>query len=538
MSFCPMNAWYRVHPSDSGCGFLMGWIDRWTRYVQEHSPDAHTQSRHVRRQETSGIDDTSGKRTNSAVGADETDVVSRTENPVVCIDPRDANAEMMMSSESARDGSHSQIPSHAPDGDGEENALCEVAPDESRLVAGGGNDDEGNLDIATGPASLNASHGSLDDKNNNFTQHRTGTTVRTSPMQAHSPRREAWGGPDQEGETSLGEEVHISMDGPEEGGPSMPTRPATAKDGIENVLRPTLTDDKSNIIGAQQRQDPSLRKLIEKSGAAQPTASSSPSHFHDAHENIASLPSDTSHQGGGMNDIAPHPLFDPWLNDEDGNDGNGGGGSDNARAMRRYKSEASRGKTNAGAPPPPVENVRVAFPPEENAQMRRRQTPLDYGTNTAASVVRAELVSKAGDDVRNKDDIARLKRENSKLRRVMTLAHNLYARQRFTELGNVLSTYSVTSSQVGAIPPGGGDNSKSGQNIIRIGDRVVVGRARRLDGVIKYYGPTAFAPGDWVGIELDSDEGKNSGEVNGIRYFHSRRGRGVFVKAAMLRPDS
>ena len=121
----------------------------------------------------------------------------------------------------------------------------------------------------------------------------------------------------------------------------------------------------------------------------------------------------------------------------------------------------------------------------------------------------------------------------------MTLAHNLYARQRFTELGNVLSTYSVTPSQVGAIPLGvGSDNSKSGQNIIRIGDRVVVGRARRLDGVIKYYGPTAFAPGDWVGIELDSDEGKNSGEVNGIRYFHSRRGRGVFVKAAMLRADS
>ena len=52
----------------------------------------------------------------------------------------------------------------------------------------------------------------------------------------------------------------------------------------------------------------------------------------------------------------------------------------------------------------------------------------------------------------------------------------------------------------------------------RIGERVLVdggtgGHGRT--GIIRYYGPTQFREGQWVGIELDEPSGKNDGTVEG-----------------------
>jgi len=33
--------------------------------------------------------------------------------------------------------------------------------------------------------------------------------------------------------------------------------------------------------------------------------------------------------------------------------------------------------------------------------------------------------------------------------------------------------------------------------------QVVVGKSRRLEGVIRYFGEVMFSDGDWVGIELE-----------------------------------
>ena len=38
-------------------------------------------------------------------------------------------------------------------------------------------------------------------------------------------------------------------------------------------------------------------------------------------------------------------------------------------------------------------------------------------------------------------------------------------------------------------------------------------------GVLRYCGPTEFAPGVWAGIELDEPAGKNDGTVGGVSYF-------------------
>jgi len=67
---------------------------------------------------------------------------------------------------------------------------------------------------------------------------------------------------------------------------------------------------------------------------------------------------------------------------------------------------------------------------------------------------------------------------------------------------------------------------------VDIGDRVWVGGTK--SGVVVYLGPTQFAAGEWVGVELDDAVGKNDGSVNGVHYFTCKPLHGVFAKAAKL----
>ena len=56
---------------------------------------------------------------------------------------------------------------------------------------------------------------------------------------------------------------------------------------------------------------------------------------------------------------------------------------------------------------------------------------------------------------------------------------------------------------------------------------------RLADGrsaVVRFVGETIFAPGIWVGVELDDGNGKNDGSVQGERYFDCAMGNGMFVR--------
>ncbi|KAI4717705.1 hypothetical protein E4T48_06101 [Aureobasidium sp. EXF-10727] len=50
--------------------------------------------------------------------------------------------------------------------------------------------------------------------------------------------------------------------------------------------------------------------------------------------------------------------------------------------------------------------------------------------------------------------------------------------------------------------------------------------------IVRFLGATGFAPGEWVGVELDEATGKNDGSVKGERYFDCEANYGMFLRAA------
>ena len=59
---------------------------------------------------------------------------------------------------------------------------------------------------------------------------------------------------------------------------------------------------------------------------------------------------------------------------------------------------------------------------------------------------------------------------------------------------------------------------------------------RSQEGRVRYVGPTGFAEGEWVGIELASAVGRNDGSVRGVRYFSCKPRHGLFVQRAQCVP--
>lgn len=64
---------------------------------------------------------------------------------------------------------------------------------------------------------------------------------------------------------------------------------------------------------------------------------------------------------------------------------------------------------------------------------------------------------------------------------------------------------------------------------LKVGVRVVV-KEKNLVGLVKFAGTTLFAPGKWIGIELDEAKGKNNGVIQGKVYFQCRENHGLMVR--------
>ncbi|XP_067338999.1 kinesin-like protein KIF13B isoform X2 [Channa argus] len=63
---------------------------------------------------------------------------------------------------------------------------------------------------------------------------------------------------------------------------------------------------------------------------------------------------------------------------------------------------------------------------------------------------------------------------------------------------------------------------------LKEGEFVTVGTNK--SGIVRFVGPTDFAEGTWVGVELEVPAGKNDGSVGGKHYFHCNPGYGVLVR--------
>ncbi|XP_036942689.1 kinesin-like protein KIF13B isoform X5 [Acanthopagrus latus] len=73
-----------------------------------------------------------------------------------------------------------------------------------------------------------------------------------------------------------------------------------------------------------------------------------------------------------------------------------------------------------------------------------------------------------------------------------------------------------------------GDDTTVVPEWLKEGEFVTVGTNK--SGTVRYVGPTDFAKGTWVGVELEVPAGKNDGSVGGKHYFHCNPGYGVLVR--------
>ena len=64
-------------------------------------------------------------------------------------------------------------------------------------------------------------------------------------------------------------------------------------------------------------------------------------------------------------------------------------------------------------------------------------------------------------------------------------------------------------------------------SLFKIGERVLVGQ--KMSGTIRFVGQTMFAPGTWIGVELDLAKGTNDGSMDDVRYFTCEPSHGLFA---------
>ena len=67
----------------------------------------------------------------------------------------------------------------------------------------------------------------------------------------------------------------------------------------------------------------------------------------------------------------------------------------------------------------------------------------------------------------------------------------------------------------------------------QVGQTVEVSQG--VKAIVQFIGNTHFAPGDWIGIELEDAVGKNDGAVQGQRYFDCPSGHGMFTRPSVLK---
>ncbi|KAL5111747.1 CAP-Gly domain-containing linker protein 1 [Taenia crassiceps] len=113
--------------------------------------------------------------------------------------------------------------------------------------------------------------------------------------------------------------------------------------------------------------------------------------------------------------------------------------------------------------------------------------------------------------------------------------HGLFTRRSFLKPFSEISATVVTRRISGASAGLMSSTMLEGSaGALQVGDRVQVSGSRV--GTVRFIGPTDFAAGEWVGIELDEPLGKNDGTVMGRKYFTCKPNHGLFSAASKITP--
>ena len=70
---------------------------------------------------------------------------------------------------------------------------------------------------------------------------------------------------------------------------------------------------------------------------------------------------------------------------------------------------------------------------------------------------------------------------------------------------------------------------------IRVGSTVLTDNGTGKRGNVAFIGDTHFSPGEWVGVHLETAEGKNDGSIDSQRYFTCPPNHGLFIRRTQLR---
>jgi hypothetical protein len=104
--------------------------------------------------------------------------------------------------------------------------------------------------------------------------------------------------------------------------------------------------------------------------------------------------------------------------------------------------------------------------------------------------------------------------------------HNVKKKTEITKKGH---SASVVSAHAWAI-----ENARKNLSV-QVGDRILA--KNEFQGHVAFVGETNFAPGKlWIGIILDTANGKNNGKINGHVYFKCKKNHGLFLQPASVQP--
>ena len=76
--------------------------------------------------------------------------------------------------------------------------------------------------------------------------------------------------------------------------------------------------------------------------------------------------------------------------------------------------------------------------------------------------------------------------------------------------------------------------SKLSLSTLIVGAKVITGVGPGKKGVIMFIGETQFSSGEWIGIRLDTPDGKNDGSVGDTRYFECEQNHGLFARRVCI----